>query len=59
MFFEEYITQDKDSTEGFRGIDIFCQFFALKDFLSYRSLKKVWEDPPTAVRLRFKAFCYI
>jgi hypothetical protein len=53
-FFEGYITQEKDSAEVFRGIGIFCRFFALQDFLSYRSLKKVWADPPTAVRVRVK-----
>ncbi len=34
-FFEGYITQDIDSAEVFHGIDNFCRFFALKDFLSY------------------------
>jgi hypothetical protein len=53
-FFEGYITQDNDSAEVFRGIDPFCQFFALKDFLSYRPLKIVWTDQPTAVRIRVK-----
>jgi hypothetical protein len=51
-FFEGYITQDIDSAEVFRGIGNFCRFFALKDFLSYRPLKIVWADPPTAVRFR-------
>jgi hypothetical protein len=45
MFFEGYITLDFDSAEDFRGIGIFCRFFALKDFLSYRPLKRVWADP--------------
>ncbi len=52
MFFEGYITQDLDSAEVFRGIGIFCQFFALKDILRYKPLKKVWADLPTAVRFR-------
>ncbi len=47
-----YITQDIDSAEVFYGIDHFCRFFALKDFLSYRPLKLVWTDPPTTVRVR-------
>jgi hypothetical protein len=51
-FFEGYITLDLDSAEVFRGIDIFCRFFAFKDFLSYRPLKIVWADRPTAVRFR-------
>jgi hypothetical protein len=51
-FFEGYITRDLDSAEVFRGIHIFCQFFALKDFLRYRPLKKLWADPPTAVRFK-------
>jgi hypothetical protein len=55
MFFEGYITQDLDSAEVFRGLGIFFRFFALKDFLSYRSLKIVWADQPTAVRFRVKA----
>jgi hypothetical protein len=54
-FVEGYISQDLDSENVFRGIGIFCQFFALKDFLSYRPLKTVWADPPTAVRFRVKA----
>jgi hypothetical protein len=54
MFSKGYITPDFDSAEVFRGIGVFCQFFALKDFLSYRLLKKVWADPPTAVRFRVK-----
>jgi hypothetical protein len=53
-FFEGYITQDLDSAEVFRGLGIFCRFFALKDFLSYRPLKIVWADRPTAVRFRVK-----
>jgi hypothetical protein len=28
--------------------------FCTKDFLSYRPLKRVWADPPTAVRFRVK-----
>jgi hypothetical protein len=52
MFFEGYISQNLDSAEVSHGIGIFCRFFALKDFLSYRPLKKVWADPPTAVRFR-------
>jgi hypothetical protein len=43
-----YITQDNDSADVFLGIDNFCQFFAFKDFLSYRPLKIVWADLPTA-----------
>jgi hypothetical protein len=50
--FEGYITQDSDSAEVFCGIDNFCQFFALKDILSYRPLKIVWADRPTAMRFR-------
>jgi hypothetical protein len=58
MFFEGYISHDLDSAEVFRGIGIFCRFFALKVFLSYRHLKKVWADTPTAVRFRVKTiFC--
>jgi hypothetical protein len=53
-FYECSITLDFDSGEDFRGIGIFCQFFALKDFMSYRPLKKVWADRPTAVRFRVK-----
>ncbi len=53
-FFEGYITLDLDSTGGFRGIGIFCRFFALKDFLSYRPLKKVWADRLTAMRFRVR-----
>jgi hypothetical protein len=52
MFFEGYITHDIDSAEVFHGIDNFCQFFALKDFLSFRSKKMVWADLPTAMRVR-------
>ncbi len=52
-FLEGYITQDLDSAV-FRGLGIFFRFFALKDFLSYRSLKIVWADQPTAVRFRVK-----
>jgi hypothetical protein len=52
IFFEGYITQDFDSAEFFHGIGIFCQFFALKDFLIYKPLKKVWAVPPMAVRFR-------
>jgi hypothetical protein len=55
-FFEGYITLDLDSAEVFCGIVIFCQFFALKDFLSYRPLKKVWAGLPTAVKFRVKVF---
>jgi hypothetical protein len=55
MFFEGDLTLEKYSTEVFRGIGIFCRFFALKDFLSYRPLKIVWADPPTAVWFRVKA----
>jgi hypothetical protein len=51
-FFEGYLTLDLDSADVFRGIHIFSGFFALKDFLSYRPLKKVWADQPTAVRFR-------
>jgi hypothetical protein len=53
-FFEGYITQDLDAAEVIRGIGTFCRFFALKDFLSYRPLKQVWADLPTAVRFRVK-----
>jgi hypothetical protein len=45
-FFEGYITQDIDSAEVFHGIDNFCRFFALKDFLSYRLLKIVGQICP-------------
>ncbi len=58
-FFEGYITQDLDSAEVFCGIGICCQFFALKDFLSYRPLKKMWADPPTAVRFRVKTRSFV
>ncbi len=54
-FFEGYITLDLDSADIFHGIGIFCRIFALKDFLSYRPLKKVWADWPTAVRFRVNA----
>jgi hypothetical protein len=54
MFFEGYITLDLDSAEVFCGIGIFCRFFALQDFSSNRRLKKVWADPPTAMRFRVK-----
>ncbi len=53
-FYECSITLDFDSGEDFCGIGIFCRFFALKDFLSYKPLKKVWADRPTAVRFRVK-----
>jgi hypothetical protein len=53
-FFEGDITLDFDSGEDFHGIGIFCRFFALKDFMRYRPLKRVWADPPTAVRFRVK-----
>jgi hypothetical protein len=53
-FFEGNITLDLDLAEVFRGIGIFCRIFALKDFLSKRPLKRVWADPPTAVRFRVK-----
>jgi hypothetical protein len=33
MFFEGYITQDKDSEEVFCGIGIFADFLHLKTFL--------------------------
>ncbi len=51
-FLEGYLTLDLDSAGIFRGIGIFCRFFALKDFLRNRPLKKMWADPPTAVRFR-------
>jgi hypothetical protein len=54
-FFEGCITQDIYSAEVFHGIDHFCRFFALNDFLSYNPLKKVWEDLSTAVRVRVKS----
>jgi hypothetical protein len=53
-FSEGYITQELDSAEVFRGLGIFCRFFALEDFLSNRPLKIVWADRPTAVRFRVK-----
>jgi hypothetical protein len=53
-FFEGYITLDLDSADIFRGIGIFCRFFSLKDFVSYRALNKVWADLPTAMRFRAK-----
>jgi hypothetical protein len=52
MFFKGYLTLDLDSADVFRGIRIFCRFFALQDLLSNRPLKKVWADRPTAVRFR-------
>jgi hypothetical protein len=58
-FFEGNITLELDSAEVFRGIGIFCRFFELKDFLSYRPLKRVWADPPTAVRFRVKRPCHL
>ncbi len=51
-FFEGNITLDLDSAEVFRGIGIFCRFFALKDFLSNGPLKRVWADLTTAVRFK-------
>jgi hypothetical protein len=54
MFFEGYLTLDLDSVGIFHGIGIFCRFFALKDFLRNRPLKKVWADRPTAMRFRVK-----
>ncbi len=51
-FLEGYLTLDLDSPGNLRGIGIFCRFFALKDFLRNRPLKKVWADRPTAVRFR-------
>jgi hypothetical protein len=56
MFFEGYISQYLDSENVFRGIGIFCRFFSLKDFLSYRPLKTVWADPPIAVRFRVNVY---
>jgi hypothetical protein len=53
-FFEGNKTLDLDSAQVFHGIGIFCRFFALKDFLSNGPLKRVWADPPTAVRFRVK-----
>ncbi len=53
-FMEGYLTLDLDSEDIFHGISIFCRFFALKDFLRNRPLKKVWADRPTAVRFRVK-----
>jgi hypothetical protein len=53
-FLEGYLTLDLDLAGIFRGIGICCRFFALKDFLRNRPLKKVWADPPTAVRFRVK-----
>jgi hypothetical protein len=57
--FEGYLTLDLDSAEVFRGIRIFCRFFALKDFLRNKPLKNVWADSPTAVRFRVKKFKYL
>jgi hypothetical protein len=59
MFFEGYISQDLDSENIFRGIGIFCRFFYHKDFLSYRPLKTVWADLPTAVRFRVNRVIHI
>jgi hypothetical protein len=53
-FLEGYLTLDLNSAGILRGIGIFCRFFALKDFLRNRPLKKVWADLPTAVRFRVK-----
>ncbi len=53
-FLEGYLTLDLYSEGIFHGIGIFCRFFALKDFLRNRPLKKVWADRPTAVRFRVK-----
>jgi hypothetical protein len=52
MFLEGYLSLDLDSAGILRGIGIFCRFFALKEFLRNRPLKKVWADRPTAVRFR-------
>jgi hypothetical protein len=54
VFFEGYTIQYNDSAEVFHGIERFCHFFLLKDILSYRPLKIVWTDPPTALRVRVK-----
>ncbi len=54
VFFEGYITHDINSAEVSHGIDISCRYFALKDFLSYRPLKIVGADLPTAMRVRVK-----
>jgi hypothetical protein len=59
MFFEGYLTLDLDSAGIFRGIGIFCRFFALKDFLRNRPLKKVWADRPTAVRFRVIFYIFV
>ncbi len=59
MFFEGYLTLDLDSADVFRGIRIFCRFFALKDFLRNKPLKNVWADSPTAVRFRDKDYIYV
>ncbi len=56
IFFKGYLTLDLDSAESFRGIGIFCPFFALKDFLSNRPLIKVWADRPTAMRFRVETY---
>ncbi len=45
-----------DSEENIRGIDNFCRFFALTDFLSYRPLKIVWADLPMTVRVRVRKY---
>jgi hypothetical protein len=55
-FFKGYITQDAESAEIFRGIDDVCQLFALQYFLSYKPLKLLWADPPTAMRVWVKSF---
>ncbi len=40
-----------DSADVFHKIAYFCRLFALQTFLSYRPLKRVWADPPSAVRI--------
>jgi hypothetical protein len=51
---EWFITQDIESTEVFCGICIFCGFFTVKDFLSYRPSKIVWADLPMARKVRVR-----
>ncbi len=52
MFLEGYIAPDMDSAEFLHGMADICQFFAFKNFLTYRPKKKVWADWPTIERVR-------
>ncbi len=51
-YLEGYTTQRIYSADIFCGIAGFLTIVLLKTFLSYRPLKNMWADPPTAMRFR-------